>query len=145
MKSVRRASRFVMPLTFALGWVSCVWANVAGDPTEAPAVWIAAQPVAPGSVPRAMGEASPELQVILTGRSRKLVVVNGEVVKVGDLYKGSKVVAIRGDKLVLEDASKSVDMTPGVSKAKPAPLRVQKKRVVLPGGDVSPKGIGSQQ
>jgi hypothetical protein len=92
-----------------------------------------------------MGDVSPEMQVILTGRSRKLAVVNGEVVRVGDLYKGSKVVAIRGDKLVLEDVTKSVAMTPGVSKAKPVLSRVQKKRVVLPGGDVSPKAIGSQQ
>lgn len=145
MNLVPSAFRFVMPLMIALGWASGAGANVAGDPTEAPAVWIAAQPAAPGSGPKAMGEVSPEMQVIVAGRSRKLAVVNGEVVKVGDLYKGSRVVAIRGNKLVLEDASKSVDMTPGVSKAKPALSRVQKKRVVLPGGDVSPKAIGSQQ
>ena len=129
-------------LLMTLGWVCGVEAATSGDATEAPATWLDAQP---GSAAKSDArESSAEVQVILSGPSRRLAVINGEVVKVGDIYKGSKVVAIRGDKLVLEDASKSLAMTPGVSKAKPVLSRVQKKRVVLPDGDVSPKAIGSK-
>jgi hypothetical protein len=105
-------------------------------------VWIAAQQ---GAAIKAEGAAEFGLQMILAGRSRKLAIISGEIVKVGDQYKGSKVVAIKTSMVVMEDATKSLAMTPDVSKKMPARVPVRKKRVVLPAADVSPKAMGSDQ
>lgn len=139
---MNRQKQAALSLLIALGWASGAWAAAQGDPTEAPPVWLAAQPVAPGVAP---SSAEAVVQVILSGRSRRLAVIDGEVVKVGDHYKGSKVVAIKANKVVMEDAAKSLDVTANVSKKKPVPVPVRKKRVVLPAGDVSPKAMGSHQ
>jgi hypothetical protein len=142
---MNRQTQAVLSLLAALGWASGAWAGASGDPTEAPPVWVAAQPVAPGAAPMATGGAGPEVGVIVSGKSRRLALIDGEVVKVGDQYKGSKVVAIKADKVVMEDAAKSLGATPNVSKTKPVLVPVRKKRVVLPAGDVSPKAMGSHQ
>lgn len=142
---MNRQKQAALSLLIALGWAGGAWAAASGDPTEAPPVWLAAQPVAPGVASIAPGSAGAEVQVILSGRSRRLAVIDGEVVKVGDHYKGSRVVAIKANKVVMEDRSKSLDVTANVSKKKPVPVPVRKKRVVLPASDVSPKAMGSHQ
>ena len=142
---MNRQTQAALSLLIALGWAAGAGAAASGDPTEAPPVWVAAQPAAPGVAPVATSSAGPEVQVIVSGRSRRIAVIDGEVVKVGDEYKGSKIVAIRADKVVMADATKSLGVTPNVSKKKPVLVQVRKKRVVLPAGDVSPKAIGSKQ
>ena len=142
---MNRQTQAVLSLLAALGWASGAWAAASGDPTEAPPVWVIAQPVAPGAAPMATSGAGPEVGVILSGKSRRLAVIDGEVVKVGDQYKGSKVVAISANKVVTEDAAKSLYAMPNVSKTKPVLVPARKKRVVLPAGDVSPKTMGSLQ
>ncbi len=140
---MNRQMQTALLLLIALGWASGAWAASSGDPTEAPPVWLAAQPVAPGVAPPSSSEAV--VQVILSGRSRRLAVIDGEVVRVGDHYKGSKVVAIKANKVVMEDTTKSLDVTANVAKKKPVRVPVRKKRVVLPASDVSPKAMGSHQ
>jgi hypothetical protein len=122
-------------LMIALGWAGGAWA--AGDPTEAPPVWVAAQSGARGAASMATSVVGPAVQVILSGRSRRVAVIDGEVLKVGDQYKGSKIVDIRANEVVMEDAAKSLVVTPDVEKTAPVVSKVKKKSVVIPEGNVS--------
>jgi hypothetical protein len=54
--------------------------------------------------------------MIVIGPTRKFAVVDGRVVKLGDTYKGSKVLDIKSDEVVVRDASKSLKLTPAVEK-----------------------------
>lgn len=131
----------VLVLSLAtLAWVGNVSAAAFGDPTEAPQVWVDAQS-------KAVGGASvteiPSGQVIVVGRTRKLAVVEGETVKVGDMYRGSKVAAIRTDKIVMEDSTKTIAVTPGVEKK--ILVSGKKKRVAKHAGGPASKSIGSNQ
>lgn len=121
----------------ALGCAHGALAATPGDPTEAPPAWIATQPL--GAISDAGDETSPEMQVTLIGRSRRLAVINGEVVKVGDDYKGSTVRAIKTNKVVMDDAEKSLSMTPGVKKSAPKMAKGRKKSVVIPVDSASSK------
>ncbi len=126
-------------LLIVLGWASGAWAAAPGDPTEAPPVWVAAQSGASGAAPMATSGAEPRVQVILSGRSRRVAVIDGEVLKVGDQYKGSKIVDIRANEVVMDDAAKSLGVTPDVEKTVPVVSKVKKKSVVIPEGNVSSK------
>ena len=64
---------------------------------------------------------------------------DGEVVKVGDQFNDSKVVAIKADKVVMDDASKSLRTTPDVEKKKPVVSKSRKKSVMIPEASVSSK------
>ncbi|NJD36053.1 MAG: hypothetical protein FIA96_14685 [Betaproteobacteria bacterium] len=125
-------------MLIGLGWASGAWAVTAGDPTEPPVAWLAAQPPAPG-VTAGTVNALPKTQMIVSGKSRKFALIDGEIVKVGDQYKGSKVVAIKADKVVMEDASKSLRVTPEVEKTAPVVSKVKKKSVVIPVASVPAK------
>lgn len=125
-------------LLAGLGCVGGAWAAPPGDPTEPPAVWLAAQPPVPG-VPEVTVKAVPRTQVVVTSKSRKLAVIDGEVVKVGDQFNDSKVVAIKADKVVMDDASKSLRTTPDVEKKKAVVSKVRKKSVMIPEASVSSK------
>ena len=140
---MRHQRDVLLTLLLTLGVTGGSWAL--SDPTQPPAVWVAAQPAAPGAAPVTTGEPSSAMQMVVISQSRKFAVIDGEIVKVGDEYKGSKVVAIRADKVVLEDAKKSLTMMPDVAKKPPARFMSKKKRVVLPAGDVSPKAMGGNQ
>jgi len=85
------------------------------------------------------------MQVTLIGRSRRLAVINGEVVKVGDEYKGSKVRAIKAGKVEMDDAAKSLSMAPDVKKSAPKIAKGRKKSVVIPAGNASSKANRSNQ
>lgn len=125
-------------LLIGLGWVGGAFAVTAGDPTEPPAAWLAAQPPVSG-VTVGTVTALPKTQMIVNGKSRKFAVIDGDIVKVGDKYKDSKVVAIKDDKVVMEDASKSLRVTPDVEKKAPVVSKIKKKSVVIPEGSVPAK------
>lgn len=125
-----------------LGCVGSARAAALGDPTEAPPAWVATQP---SSSSNAMIEAPPEMQIILTGKSRKLAVINGEIVKVGDEYKGSTVRAIKTNKVVMDDAEKSLSMTPDVKKSAPERVKSKKKSVVISADSVPAKANKEKQ
>lgn len=141
----RGFSRFpvISLIGFLAQLIGPAWAVAPGDPTEPAAAWLAAQPAVPGVA--VVELSSPTMQMTLTGKSRRIAVIGGDVVKAGDQYNGSKVLAVKADKVVMEDAAKSLATTPNVTKTKPAQVPVRKKRVVLPAGDVSPKAPGSNQ
>lgn len=132
----------LIALSAALGCAHGALAATPGDPTEAPPAWVATQP--PGAISDAE-EASPEMQVTLIGRSRRLAVINGAVVKVGDEYKGSKVRAIKAGKVEMDDAAKSLSMAPDVKKSAPKIAKGRKKSVVIPAGNASSKANRSNQ
>jgi hypothetical protein len=54
--------------------------------------------------------------MILIGPSRQLAVIDGKVVKPGDVHNGSKVLSIKAGEAVMQDGSKSLKVTPGVVK-----------------------------
>ncbi len=114
-----------MPLLLALGWFNMAWGGTLSDPTRPPAAWLAAmQPDIQGVAAKVGQGGSSGVQLILVGKTRKLALVNGQVVKPGDIYNGSKVLAIKPGEVVVQDASKSLKLTPDVEKKvlTPAPL-----------------------
>jgi hypothetical protein len=114
------------------------------DPTVPPAAWLAAQPAVPGApAADAVADAAgaSNVQVIVVGKSRRFALVDGQVVKPGDLLNDSKVLSIQGDRVVLEDQTKSLGMTPQVEKRTPVSARVtaRKKVIVIPAENESSK------
>ena len=120
-------------------------ATTVNDPTAPPPEWLALQPAIPGKlVP--VPEAVMEVQVLIIGRARNLAVIDGQIVKVGDEHRGSKVLAVRADQIVKEDAAKSLLVTPAVVKKKPVLTYSQKKDVlVAPISDEATKATGTKQ
>ena len=114
----------------ALLFAGDAWAGIENDPTEPPAEWLSLQPVAPGKIATAP-TAAMEVQVVIIGRSKKLAVIDGQIVKVGDEHGGSKVVAVRAGEIVKEDAAKSLLTTPAVAKHAPVAVYAQKKKVLV--------------
>lgn len=109
------------PFIVALACIPAAWGDNRFDPTMPPAAWSAPQPTAlpantPGETTAAGPDTSSGLQLILIGPSRKLALIDGQVVKPGDTYNGSKVLLIKRDEVVAQDASKSLTLTPGVKK-----------------------------
>ncbi len=115
------------------------------DPTVPPAVWLAAQPGTPGAAPQDTVAAASRVQMILVGKTRRFALIDGKVVKAGDVFNDSKVLAIKADKVMTEDAAKSLGMMPNVEKKAPAMVVGRKKSVVIPAGSLSSKEKGSNQ
>ena len=88
------------------------------DPTQPAAEWLAAQPKAPGAPVVEADTAPPLLQMLLVGPSRKYAIIGGQVLKIGDTYNGSTVVAIKSDSVVLQsnDVMQTLQMHPAIEK-----------------------------
>lgn len=148
----RYQTQTALLLLIALGWAGTAWAAESGDPTEPSPVWLAAQS---GTAVKAAGDAATEapleIRMILTSRSRSLAVIDKSVVKVGDGFRGLKVVAIKDDRvMVKEDAAKTLGVTPGITtlgvtpgvkKKAPALVAAKKKRIVIPANSASANAI----
>lgn len=103
------------------------------DPTVPPAAWLAAQPKAPGApVVEVTGGDASSVRVTIVGKTRRFALIDGQVVKVGDIHNGSKVVAIRSGEVVVEDATKSLKMAPGVEKKMIKPVTPKKPAKIAP-------------
>jgi len=127
-----RSQLLLVPL-LALSWgASALEGESTKDPTVPPAVWLAAQPSVPGAAPQDAVQAASRVQVILVGKTRRFALVDGNVVKVGDVVNDSKVLAIKANRVVTEDESKSLSMLPNVEKKAPASVKSRKKLVVIP-------------
>lgn len=114
----------------------------ARDPTVPPAEWVAVQPVDPGaqSALNLKKRATPG-QMMVVGATRRIAIVDGKVLRAGDEHNGAKVMAVRTDKVVMDDDAKSLALIPGVAKQKPA-APATKGPVVLPVEDRSSKDKG---
>ncbi len=98
------------------------------DPTRPASEWLAAQPPVPGAVaaqppvPGAVAAqdvtAAPRVRVLVIGRARKFAIIDGQVVRYGETYNGSKLVGINPDGVVMQkDGSKEkLSMHPAVEK-----------------------------
>jgi len=99
-------------------------AQTSGDPTKPPPVWLAMQPRPPGAVAAVEVEAAgtPDTQIIIVGPARKFAMVDGQAVRPGETYKGSKLLSIGPDGVIwqTEGRREVTSMSPGVQKTDPA-------------------------
>lgn len=120
--------RWLLPL-LAMAWFSAAWGETLSNPTLPPPAWVAAQSSARGvALPIVDQEqgALAGMQVILIGPSRKFAMIDGQMVKPGDMYNGSKVLAIRPGEVVLQDSSKSLKLNSSVEKKLITPVPPRK-------------------
>lgn len=69
-------------------------------------------PTRPGQYSPAPTAAQFQLDSVLIGQSRKVAVINGVAVSVGDLIQGAKVVSINTQKVTLSRNGKSIVIKP---------------------------------
>lgn len=121
-RGVGRYKEMLIPLLL-LTCIGSAWA--ATDPTLPNPAWLATQPNAQPSVSPATPEKSGGVSLILTGESRKFAIIDGQVVRLRDVHNGSKVLSIQPGVVVTNDRSKSLKLTPNVTKrvARPTPLK----------------------
>ena len=126
------------------------WAQAAGkDPTVPPAAWLEVQPIAPGTQAAPPGSDTSSVRLVLVGKTRKLALVDGQVIKPGDMHNGVKVAAISRNQVQMEDKEKSLKLAPGVEKAKARRVAPkQPKRIIVGGTPAATEkqiGNGSKQ
>jgi len=114
MKQPNPSLSLSMTLLLSFLWPSGSWGTTLSDPTRPPAVWLAAQGI---TLPGSQRDAPSGLQLILIGESRKFAIINGQIVKPGKLYNGSRVIDIKSDGVVVRDRSKSLKLIPSVKKS----------------------------
>ncbi len=93
-------------------------AETVSDPTRPPDAWLALQPqAAPTGLPTDPTDGAGA-RVTVLGRTSRFAVVDGQVVKVGDVIRGAKVVAISAETVTLQESGgrRVLSLTPGVVK-----------------------------
>lgn len=129
-RSLREGWRHAFAL-LVLAACPMAYAESVNDPTVPPAVWIAAENAkSDGTKPASVASKSGRLVVL--GKTRRLAVIDGKVIKAGEQYNGSRVVAVQRDKVLTEDESRSLLIAPNVKKSAPNRQLEPKKAVVLP-------------
>jgi hypothetical protein len=110
-------------LLLTLGVVLCALshAQTTGDPTRPAPVWQALHPKLPGAAVE-VAPSTPGAQIVIVGPARKFAMVDGEAVRPGETYKGSKLLAIGPDGLIwqTEGRREMTSMSPAVQKTDPA-------------------------
>ena len=114
-----------LALGVALGQLGTAQAQTAPDPTRPSEAWLALQPqvvVAPGAAPEVY-EASG-VTVTVTGKNRRYALIDGQVVKIGDIVNGARVLAINPNTVTVRqnNARKVLSVAPGVEKKSSLPL-----------------------
>jgi hypothetical protein len=97
-------------------------AQTSGDPTKPPPAWLAMQPRPPGVAAVEVEAGTPGAQIVVMGPARKFAMVDGQAVRPGETYKGSKLLGIGPEGLVwqTEGRRELTSMSPGVQKTDPA-------------------------
>jgi len=96
------------------------------DPTRPP---VFAQPPQAGAAPapEAPPEAAPSARIIVTSPSRSFVVVDGFMVRVGQTYRGAKLIEVSADHAVwLRNGAREIDYGGGRIAKAPASSRTQR-------------------
>jgi hypothetical protein len=96
------------------------------DPTVIPSAWLAAQPATPGAAIVVAKVPTPIVQVIVIGKSRKFAVIDGQVVKSGEILNESQIVDIKSGEVLTKDISKSLKLNPSVEKKSVSPVLLRK-------------------
>ncbi len=113
--SMARLKLSLLPL-LVLGITASALGETRIDPTVIPSAWLAAQPTAPGAATIVAKEPTPIVQLIVIGKSRKFAVIDGQVVKSGEILNDSQIVDIKSGEVVTKDSSKSLKLNPSVEK-----------------------------
>ncbi len=109
-----------------LGLTTSAWAESRIDPTVMPPAWLAAQPVIPGAATVEAKKPTPIVQLIVIGKSRKFAVIDGQVVKSGEILNESQIVDIKSGEVVTKDSSKSLKLNPSVEKKSVSTILLRK-------------------
>lgn len=138
MAKVNCARLFTVMVLAGLSCIGVAHADLLADPTRPAPEWLAAQPPVPGG--EVVGNSSaPRVQVIVIGRSRKFAIIDGQLIRYGDTYNGSRLAGIHPDGVVMQkDGSKEkLSMSPAVEKkvrvSKPVTGRVKSEKNVVNG------------
>ena len=102
------------------------------DPTLPSASWSATQADALIITSVSTMYSSPDMQMVLISQSRTFVLIDGRFFKIGDYFNGSTILSIGFNKVVMRDASKSLNLTPAVEKIVITPASQRKNRRVSP-------------
>lgn len=104
-----------------LGWCVAAWGAMT-DPTLPAAAWLATQPKPPG-VAAAEQDAQPVVQMLVIGKTQKYAIISGQKVRLGDDFRGSRLVEIKPDGVVLQNdsATQTLKTRPGIEKKVIAP------------------------
>lgn len=115
----------LLPL-LVLGLTTSVSAESRIDPTIIPPAWLAVQPTTPDVATVVVKEPTPIVQLIVIGKSRKFAVIDGQVVKSGEILNESQIVDIKSGVVVTKDSSKSLKLNPSVEKKSVSPNSLRK-------------------
>lgn len=105
-----------------------------GDPTKPSPVWLALQPVPSRGAAAEVEGGTPGAQIIVVGPARKFAMVDGQAVRPGETYRGSKLLGIghEGVTWQTDGHREFTSMSPGVQKTDPA-ARQSKQPGAKPG------------
>ena len=109
-----------------LGLTASAWGGSRIDPTVIPPAWLAALPTTPGATTDVTKEPTPVVQLIVIGKSRKFALIDGQVVKSGEILNESQIVDIKSGEVVTKDSSKSLKLNPSVEKKSVLPDSLRK-------------------
>lgn len=89
------------------------------DPTRPAPAWLAAHPSPQGY---AMDDGVSGPRVLAVGRTKRLAVIDGQIVKPGDMVNGSKVLSVTTKGIVVEGngSPQLLKMTSGIEKKRSA-------------------------
>lgn len=123
-------------LLVAVSWEAYARDGATKDPTLPPEAWLSAKERATVAAPGKKGDSDAgkvsRVGVIVVGKARRFALVDGKVIREGDVLNETKVVAIRPDRVATADGTKSLGMTPNVEKRAPNLKPVRRKVVVVP-------------
>jgi hypothetical protein len=109
-------ARLQLSLLALLALGTSAWGETRIDPTVIPPDWLAAQPTTPGAGDIVAKKPLPIVQLIVIGKSRKFAMIDGQVIKSGEILNESQIVDIKTAEVVTKDRSKSLKLIPSVEK-----------------------------
>lgn len=91
------------------------------DPMRPPEAWLALQPKK--AAPTTDADDNSGARVTIIGKQQRYAVVDGQVVKPGDMVNGAKVLSIQPNSVTVRqnDGRKHLSLTPGVEKKPSVP------------------------
>ncbi len=127
--TVFKGTRWWLPM-LAFFWFPCASGVSLSDPTLPHPAWLAIHQPPPAAENLTQQEATSKARLTIVGESRKFAIVDGQLVKPGDNYKGSRVLDIKAGEVVMQNKSKSLQVNPLINKKpvstlehlKPTPL-----------------------
>lgn len=114
------------------------------DPTVPAAAWLALQPAVADDAGQ-VGTGGSRVPVVVTGKTRRFALIDGRVVRAGDLVDDARVTTIRENTVVMDAEEKSLTVLPNVEKKRPARMTAGKRIVRIPEDCASSQQTGGKQ